>query len=175
MKSPIQRDVQPIGYIATGFIQTIFFDMEFNYIGGTVEQASIFPDAPINWESESCKMIPYVRYEYTQVCKNNPETSRSPMTRINQARKKVKFFASVAKEKGSVLRIVKDTHVIKLHPNINANVGITFHYLEESYGSLISDPVASERKTREIPPNLKEKANAVSKKNVSKLNVRQVK
>jgi hypothetical protein len=175
MRSPNQREIQPVGYIATGFIQTIFFDMEFNYIGGTVEQASIFPDAQINWESESCKMIPYVRYEYTQVCKNNPETSRSPMTRINQARKKVKFFASVAKEKGSVLRIVKDTHVIKLHPNVNANVQITFHCLEESYGSLISDPVASERKTREIPPNLKEKANAVSKKNVSKLNVRQVK
>jgi hypothetical protein len=175
MKSRNQRDIQPVGHIATGFIQTIFFDMGFNYIGARVEQVSIFPDAPDDWESESCKEIPYVRYEYTQVCKNNPETSRSPMTRINLARKKVKFFASAAKEKGSVLRIVKNTHVIKLHPNVNANVEITFHYLEESYGSLISDPIASERKTREMPPDLKEKAKAASKKNVSKLNVRRVK
>jgi len=175
MKSPNQRDIQPVGYIATGFIQTMFFDMEFNYIRGTVEQTSIFPDAPGNWESESCKLIPYVRYEYTQVSKKNPETGRSAVTRINRAKEKVKFLASVAKNKGSVLRIVKDTIVVKLPPNVDANVGITLHYLEESYGSLSSDAIASERKTREMPPNLKEKAKAASKKNVSMLNVRRVK
>ena len=175
MRSPKQREIQPVAFIATGFIQTMYFDMEFNYIRGSVEQISIVPDAPGNWESESCKEIPYVRYEYTRVSKNNPETSRSPMTRINQARKKVKFFASVAKEKGSVLRIVKDTHVIKLHPNVNANVEITFHYLEESYGSLRSDAIASERKTREFPANLKEKGKAASKKKDSKLNMRRIK
>jgi hypothetical protein len=37
MKSPIQRDIQPVGYIATGFVQTIYFDMEFNYLRGSVD------------------------------------------------------------------------------------------------------------------------------------------
>ena len=87
----------------------------------------------------------------------------------------VKFYASVAKNKRSVLRIVKDSVVIKLSPKVDANVDITLHYLEESYGSLSSDAIASERKTREIPSNLKEKAKAASKKNVSRLNVRRVK
>jgi hypothetical protein len=175
MKAPSQRDIQPVGYIATGFIQTMFFDMGFNYIRGSVEQTSIFPDAPDNWESESCKLIPYVRYEYTRVSKKNPETSRSAAARINRAKEKVKFFASVAKNKGSVLRIVKDSVVIKLPQNVDANVDITLHYLEESYGSLSSDAIASERKTREMPPNLKEKGKAASKKNDSKSNVRRVK
>ena len=157
MRSPNQREVQPIGYIATGFVQTMHFDMEFNYIRGSVEQTSIFPDAPGNWESESCKLIPYVRYEYTRVSKNNPETSRSAAARINRARKKVKYFASVATNKGSVLRIVKDSIVIKLPQNAEAIVNITLHYLEESYGSLSSDAIALERKTREFPPDLKEK------------------
>jgi hypothetical protein len=175
MKSPNQRDIQPVGHIATGFIQTMFFDMEFNYIRGSIEQTSIFPDAPDNWESESCKEIPYVRYEYTRVSKINPETSEPALARINRAKKNVKSYALVAKNKGSVLRIVKDSIVIKLSPKVDAIVDITLHYLEESYGSLSSDAIASERKTREIPSNLKEKAKAALKKNVSKLNVRRVK
>jgi hypothetical protein len=120
-------------------------------------------------------LIPYVRYEYTRVSKNNPETSRSALARINRAREKIKFFALVAKNKGSVLRIVKDTIVTKLHPNLNATRDLTLYYLEESYGSLSSDAIASERKTREIPPKLKEKGKAASKKNDSKANVRRVK
>jgi hypothetical protein len=175
MKSPIQRDIHPVGNIATGFVQTMYFDMEFNYIRGGVEQTAIFPDTPGNWESESCKLIPYVRYEYTRVSKKNPETSRSALARINRARDKVKFFASVAKNKGSVLRIVKDTIVTKLQPNVKATSDITLYYLEESYGSLSSDTIASERKTREIPPNLKEKGEAASRKSGSKSNVRRVK
>ncbi len=174
MKSPKQRDIQPLGYIATGFVQTMYFDMEFNYIRGSVEQTSIIPDAPGNWESESCKLIPYVRYEYTRVSKKNPETTRSALARINRAREKVKFFASVAKNKGSVLRIVKDTIVTKLQPNVKAISDIALYYLEESYGSLTSDAIASERETREFPTNLKEKGKT-SKKNDSKSNVRAIK
>jgi len=173
MKSPNQRDIQPVDYIATGFVQTMYFDMGFNYIGGSVAQTSIVPDAPGNWESESCKLIPYVRYEYTRVCKKNPETSGS--AGINRAREKVKFFASVAKNNRSVLRIVKDTIVTKLPLNVEATSDISIYYLEESYGSLSSDAIASERKTREIPSNLKEKGKAASKKNDSKSNVRRVK
>jgi len=173
MKSPGQRDIHPVDYIATGFVQTLYFDMEFNYIRGSVEQISIVPDAPDNWESESCKLIPYVRYEYTRVSKKNPEISRSAS--INRAREKVKFFALVAKNKGSVLRIVKDTIVTKLQPNGNAASDISLYYLEESYGSLGSDAIASERKTREFPPDLKKKGKAASKKNDPKSNVRRVK
>jgi hypothetical protein len=175
MRSQNQRDEHPVGDIATGFVQTMYFDMEFGYLGGRVEQTSIFPDAPENWESESCRLIPYVRYEYTRVIKHNPETSRSAMTSINLARKKIKLFASVAKDKASVLRIVKDTVVTTLKPNVEAIRNLTVYYLEESLGSLKYDPIASERKTREMPPDLKEKAKAASKKNVSKLNVRRVK
>ena len=175
MRSPNKRDVHPFGNIATGFVQTIYFDMAFNYLGGSVEQTSIFPDAPDNWESESCRLIPYVWYEYTQVSKKNPETSRSASARINRAREKVKFFASVAKNNGSVLRIVKDAIVTKLQPTVEAIRNMTLYYLEESYGSLSSDAIASERKTREIPPDLKEKGKAASKKNDAKSNVRRVK
>ena len=175
MKSPNQREILPINYIAPGFVQTMYFDMEFNYIGGKVEQVSIVPDAPVNWESESCKLIPYVRYEYTQVSKKNPETSQTGLVRINQARKKVKFFASVAKSERSVLRIVKNTVLTTLQPNVTATSNITLYYLEESYGSLCSDPIASERKTRETPSNLKEKGKVASKKSDSKSKERRVK
>ena len=174
MKSPKQREVIPVEYVASGFLQTMYFDMEFNYIKGSVEQISIVPDAPDNWESESCKLIPYVRYEYTRVSKKNPEIGRSGLARINRAREKVQFFASVATNKGSVLRIVKDTIVTKLQRNISAVSDIHLYYLEESYGSLGSDAIASERKTREIPPYLKETAKAASKKGSSGAKVRRV-
>ena len=175
MKSSNQGQTYAFGYLATGFIQTLYFDMEFNYIKGSVEQISIVPDAPNNCESESCKLIPYVRYEYTRVSKKNPETSRSGQARINQARDKVKFFASVAKTKGSVLRIVRDTIVTKLQPNLKATFDVTLCYLEESYGSLNSDPIASLRKTRDIPRHLKEMEKAASKKSDSKSNTRRSK
>lgn len=175
MKSQNQRDAPPVNNIATGYVQTMYFDLEFNCIRVNVEQTSIVPDAPGNWESESCKLIPYVRYEYTRVSKKNPETTRSGQARIDQAREKVKFFASVAKNNGSVLRIVKDTIVTKLQPNVKAISDITLYYLEESYGSLVSDPIASERTTREMPPDLKEKGKAASKKSGSGSNARRVK
>ena len=159
-----KRDVLPLHHMATGYVQTIYFDMEFNYIRGSVEQISIVPDAPVNWESESCKLIPYVRYEYTRVSKLNPETSRSGLERIDHAREKVKFFASLAKDKGSVLRIVKDTIVTKLRPGKEAVSQIQLYYLEQSYGSLNTDTIASERKTREMPRRLKELEKAASKK-----------
>jgi hypothetical protein len=175
MQSQNKRDKQSVDYIATGFVQTMYFDLQFNYIGGNVEVTSIVPDAPDNWESESCKLIPYVRYEYTQVSKKNPETSRSAMTRINQARKKVRLFASVAENKGTVLRIVKNTIVAKLQPRVEAIYEVTSYYTEESYGSLNSDPIASERKIREFPPDVKEKRKAASKKNEAKPNGRRAK
>ena len=175
MPSPNKRDQQSVDYIATGFIQTMYFDLLFNYIGGSVEQVIIVPDAPANWESESCKLIPYVRYEYTQVCKNNPETSRSPMTRINQARKKVRLFASAAENKGTVLRVIKNTIVVKLQPKVEAIYEVTSYYLEESHGSLTSDPIASERKTREFPPDVKQKRKAASNTNDSRSNGRRAK
>ena len=153
MPSPNKSDKQSLDYIATGFVQTLYFDLQFNYIGGSVEQVSIVPDAPANWESESCKLIPYVWYEYTQVSKNNPETSRSAMTRINQARKKVRLFASVAENKGTVLRIIKNTIVAEFRPKVEAIYEVTSYYTEESYGSLNADPIASERKTSEFPPD----------------------
>jgi hypothetical protein len=175
MRSPKQREIQAFGDKATGFVQTMYFDMQFNYIRGSVEQTIIFPDPSANWESESCKLIPYVRYEYTRVSKKNPETNRSALARINRAREKVKDFASLAKTNGSVLRIIKETVVIKLQPNIKAKWNVELSYLEESLGSLSSDPIASKRKTREIPSFLKEKAKAASKKNESKSKMRRVK
>ena len=156
-----KRDEFPLDHKAIGYVQTLYFDMEFNYIRGSVEQAVIGPGAPTNWESESCKVIPYVWYEYTRVSKKNPETSRTGRKRIDQALKKVKFFASMAKGQGSVLRIVKDAIVTKLYPDKKA-VGHRELYLEESYGSLITDSIASSRKTREIPPHLKKKGKAAS-------------
>jgi hypothetical protein len=164
MKSRNQRDVHPVDYIATGFVQTMYFDMKFNYLGGRVEQASIFPDAPENWESESSRLIPYVRYEYTRVCKDNPETSRSAMTSINLARKRVRQLVALTKNNASVLRVVKEPIIIKFQSNLEATINATVYYLEESLGSLNSDPIASERKTREMPPDLKEKAKTASKK-----------
>ena len=114
MKSPSQRDTQPVDDIATGFVVTMYFDMGFNYIRGSVEETSIPPDTSIEWESESCKLIPYVRYEYTQVCKMNPKISMSDLAKINLAREKVKCFASDAKIKGTVLTIVKSSIVTRL-------------------------------------------------------------
>lgn len=175
MKSSNQRQNYAFGRLATGFIQTLYFDTELNYIGGSVDQICIDPDAPDDWESESCKLIPYVRYEYTRVSKKNPETRRSGETRINQAREKVKFFASVVTSKGSILRVVKESVVIRLRPNEEANFNITLSYLEESYGNLISDTIASFRKTRDIPPHLKEMGNTASKKSASKSSKRRAK
>jgi hypothetical protein len=142
----------------------MYFDMEFRYIGGSVVQASIVPYAPENWESESCKLTPYVRYEYTRVSKKDPETDPSGTARINQARKKVKLYARLAKNKESVLRIVKDSVVIKLQPDVNAVGNVTVIYLEESLGSLQKDSIASKRTTRDIPQHLKEMIKEASKK-----------
>ena len=175
MASLHQRSTYAFGYQTTGFIQTLYFDMEFKYIGGSVEQTNIDPDAPDHWESESCKLIPYVRYEYTRVSKKNPEIRRSAQARINQARDKIKFFVSVATTKGSVLRVVKETVVTQLKPNVKAIHDITLSYLEESYGSLITDTIASLRKTRDIPPHLKEKRKTASQKSGSKSSKRRVK
>jgi len=145
-----QRATSPVADIATGYLQTMRFDLHFNYIGGSVEQICVVTDAPPNWESETCKLIPHVRYEYTRVSKQNPETGRSALTRINQARKNVKFYASAATTKGAVLRIVKETIVTKLVPqNVDAVSNIELYCLEESYGSLLSDPIAAGRKTTE--------------------------
>jgi len=164
MKFSSQRQTLAFGHLATGFIQTMYFDLEFNYVKGSVEQIIIFPDAPSNWESETCKLIPYVRYEYTRVSKKNPENRGSSLARINRAKKKVKFFASVAPTKRSVLRIVRTPLVVQLPQNIKASFDVNLWYLEESYGSLCSDPIASSRKTRDMPPHLKETKKAASKK-----------
>jgi hypothetical protein len=168
MKSPTQRDPLPVSGIATGFLQTMHFDLELNYIGGSVEQIIIIPDAPVNWESESSKLTPYVRYEYTRVSKNNPETSGSGQARINRAIKHIKLFIKTAKSCRSVLRVVKNPIVVKLQPGGEDAFIITHYYLEESYGSLSSDPIASKRKTRDIPPHLKERGKAASKESNAK-------
>lgn len=132
----------------------MYFDLDFNYLRSSVEQMMIVPDAPPNWESESCKLIPYVRYEYTRVSKKDPASGRG-LQRINRAREKLKLFASVAKNQGSVLRIVNETIVTELYPANKAITQVELTYLEESYGSLVTDPVASTRKTREMPSHLK--------------------
>src|SRR5262249_43242452 len=130
----------------------------------SVEQIMIVPDAPSNWESETCKLIPYVWYEYTRVSKKNPEIRGASLTRITRARKKVEFFASVATTKASVLRIIRSPVVIQLHPKAKKAFKVDLWYLEESYGSLLSDPIASSRKTRDLPPHLKDLKKAASKK-----------
>ena len=175
MKSSNQRQTHAFGQLATGFIQTMYFDLKFNYVKGSVEQIIIVPDAPSNWESETCKLIPYVWYEYVRVSKKNPENSGSSLAKINRARKKVKFFASVATTKGSVLRIVRTPVVIQLQPNVKTSFDVNLWYLEDSYGSLCSDPIASSRKTRDVPHHLKEMGKAASKKRDAKSNGRRTK
>jgi|GEM_PF-1274283 len=160
-----KRDVLPVGNIAIGFVHTMYFDLDFNYIEERVEHTSIVPDAPQNWESESYKLIPYVRYEYTRVTKENPETRpRSLRSVINQVKKNVKFYAKEPK-KGTVLRVIRDPIVISLPNNLEAIGNVRIVYLEESYSSLNSDSIASKRGTREMPPDVKEKAKAAVKKN----------
>lgn len=168
MTSPTQRDPLPVSGIASGFLQTMYFDLELNYIGGSVEQIIIVPDAPANWESESCKLTPYVRYEYTQVSKDNPETSGSGRARIDRAIKHIKLFIKTAKSYRSVLRVVKNPIVVQLQPAVEDAFIITDYYLEESHASLNSDPIASNRKTRDIPPHLKNQRKAASKENKAK-------
>lgn len=175
MRSSNQREEYAFGRSATGFIQTLYFDMEFNYVKGSVEQINIGSDVPDNWESESCKLIPYVRYEYTRVSKKNPETRRSPQARIDQAREKIKFFASLAPIKSSVLRVIKETIVTRMPSDDKSLFKITLSYLEESYGNLICDTIALFRKTRDFPPHLKEKRKTASKKSTSKSTKRRAK
>ncbi len=172
MKSPTQRDPLPVSGIATGFLQTMHFDLELNYIGGSIEQIIIVPDAPVNWESESCKFTPYVRYEYTRVSKNNPETSGSGQARINRALKHIKLFIKTAKTYRSVLRVVKNPIVVPLQPGVEDSFIITDYYLEESLDSLNSDPIASNRETRDIPTHLKDKGKAASKESDAKSKTR---
>jgi len=114
MKSPNQRDIDLADCADTAFVQTMYFDMEFNYIRGNVEQISIVPDKHGNLESESCTLIPYVWYEFARVSERNPGTEWSDLGRIEQAREKVRFFALAAKNKTPVLRIVGGTIITKL-------------------------------------------------------------
>jgi hypothetical protein len=140
----------------------MYFDLDFNYIGGRIQQAGIVTNSVLNWESETCKLIPHVWYEYTRVSRKNPETSRSGKVRIKHAREKIKFFASLAKTNDSVLRIVKDTVVTTFLPsNTKALSEVEVYALEESYGSLCSDDAVSSQMTgKEMPPDMKEKARA---------------
>jgi len=112
MKSPNQRDKLLVDDSAAGFVQTMYFDTEFNYLRGSVERISILPDTPDNWESEDCVLIPYVRYEYSRVSKKNLEIEESELARIIRAREKVKLFASDAKNRRQVLRVVQETIII---------------------------------------------------------------
>jgi len=162
-----KRDVRPVAQMADAFVQTMYFDLEFNYIGGRVEPTIIVPDAPDNWETETCKLIPYVRYEYTRVTKENPETSRrSGKAMINQAKKNVKLYALEPK-RGTVLRVIHDPIVIPLPNNLEYTRNIKVVYLEESLGSLLRDSIALERTTTDIPPHLKGMIREASKKNSS--------
>lgn len=103
-----KRDVHPVAQIADAFVHTMYFDLELNYIGGRVEQIVIVPDAPDHWETETCKLVPYVCYEYTRVTKESPETSRrSEKAMINQVKKNIRFYAKASK-RGTVLRVVHD-------------------------------------------------------------------
>jgi len=59
MKSPSKkRAISPFGNLATAFIHTVHFDMDFNYIGENVDQTIIYPGADENWESQTCTEIP---------------------------------------------------------------------------------------------------------------------
>ncbi|MDO6431805.1 hypothetical protein Q4E93_14465 [Flavitalea sp. BT771] len=78
----------------------------------------------------------------------------------------MKFYAKEPKM-GTVLRVIRDPIVISLPNNLEAIGNVRLVYLEESYSSLSSDSIASKRKTREIPPDVKEKAKAATKKNDS--------
>jgi len=152
----------------TGFLQTMHFDLELNYLGESIEKIIIVPNAPVNWESESCKLTPHVRYEYTRVSKNNPLTSGSGQARINRALRHVKIYVKSAKGYSSVLRAIKTPIVVQLQPGAEDAFIVTNYYLEESLGSLNSDPIASERKTRDVPAHLKDKKQAVAKKSDAK-------
>jgi len=176
MKSSLKKKAtHPVHRTATGFVQTMHFDLDFNYLGGHVEQVSIAADGSDNWESETCNLIPHVRYDYTRVSQKKLEVSRSNQALIKQAKEKVKYFATLEEGKGSVLRIVKNTIVTKLQPNIKAVSDVTLYYLERSFDSLNSDVIASERKTREMPSHLKEIGKEASKKSDSTSKSRRVK
>jgi hypothetical protein len=161
-----KRVVTPLHEMATAFVQTIFFDHFFNYMGGRVDQVTIFPDAPANWESESCRLTPYFWYEYTRVTKTNPHLGRSGQTQINRALKKLRIYTSLAKTKDAVLRILKEPIKIKFHPEYETIAEV--HYLEESLSDLTIDTLAMERETREMPDRLKKISKELSKKSVPK-------
>jgi hypothetical protein len=154
--------------MADAFVHTMYFDLEFNYTGERIERTLIFPDTPGNWESETCKLIPYVRYEYTRVTKENPETSRrSVQAVINQAKKNIRFYAKEPK-RGTVLRVIHDPIVIQLANNLEAISNTKIIYQEESLGSLLRDSIALKRETNDFPPHLQELIKGVSKKNNSR-------
>ena len=162
-----KRDLRPVARIADAFVHTMYFDLEFNYMEGRVEHTFIVPDAPYNWETETCKLIPYVRYEYTRVTKENPETSRrSGKALISHAKKNVKDYALDLK-RGAVLRIVQDPIITRLYNNPEAISDTKIIYLEESLSSLLKDNIALQRTTTDIPPHLKEIIKEASKKNGS--------
>jgi len=163
-----KRDVLPLSHIVTAYVDTIYFDMDFNYIEGRVGQTIIAPGAAVNWESETCTSIPYVRYEYTRVSKKSPETSRSGRARTNRAKEKVMLFAKEAKTSSSVLRVIKQTVVTKLYPDGKAITDVETDYLVESYNSLSSDPIASATPTSEFSSQAKEIGKGASGKNVPK-------
>jgi len=150
MNTPLNKsDVFPVGHTDTWFVQIDRFatDPTHTHIQGSVGKVIIGPNAPLNCESETITLIPYAWYEYVRVTKTNPETRRTGTQRINEARKKVKAFASGAKTGRAVLRIVKDTIVTKLKPDETITTRIQSSYLDESYASLIADSIASARRT----------------------------
>ncbi|MBN9385152.1 MAG: hypothetical protein J0H74_30630 [Chitinophagaceae bacterium] len=162
-----KRDVRPVAPIAPAFVHKMYFDLEFNYTEGRTEQTFIVPDAPDNWETETCTLIPYVRYEYTRVTKEDPATSRrSGKAVINEAKKYVTRYASELK-RGTVLRVIHDPIVIPLPNNLVATSNTTIIYLEESLGTLLRNGIASERGTNDFPPHLQELIKEASKKNSS--------
>lgn len=108
--------------VVTGFVHSMYFDLNFNFISETEERVTIPPGASRNWEYEICLSIPFVWHKYVRVCKS--ANGVSSKTLIKTIRQKVKAFVS--------------EHSIE-------SVKIDQQILEESFQDLNADPIVNKR------------------------------
>jgi len=153
------EELLPGGPALNGYIFTIYFDMKCKKIGDGWEQTHIIPSAPNDWESENCFLIPSVKYVYILVSKTNLQTQAAIDARFARAKEQVKRLDKIVKEKGpgSSLRVVRNTIVFKMQPDVeDAVFKVELHDLVDSYGKWTTDRIVMQRISGDIPPHLKD-------------------